>query len=85
MTVAGIDYTDMTVPGIDYTVISTTRGRRHADALRRLPHGPRVTNVTLQDQCPRNRATHLTIPYDKLVPARVEHALDPAGAPRPSR
>jgi triacylglycerol esterase/lipase EstA (alpha/beta hydrolase family) len=74
----------MTMPGIDYTVISTRRdGVVVPFTSQRLPAGPRVRNITLQDACPRNRATHLSIPSDPLALGWVRHALDPAGTPPP--
>lgn len=75
----------MTLPGVEYTVISTVRdGVVQPYRSQQLPPGPGVTNVTLQDVCAHNRATHLSIPRDPLALREVEHALDPARLPAPA-
>ena len=75
----------MTLPGIEYTVISTVRdGVVVPYTSQQLPPGPRVTNVTLQDVCPGDRATHLSIPRDRVALGWVRHALDPTRTAPPS-
>jgi pimeloyl-ACP methyl ester carboxylesterase len=75
----------MALPGIDYTVVSTTRdGVVVPYESQQLPPGPRVTNVTLQEVCPGNRATHLSIPRDTVALGWVRHALDPRHTPPPA-
>lgn len=75
----------MTLPGVDYTVISTRRDRVVRPwTSQQLPPGPGVTNVMLQQGCPEDDATHLSIPTDPLALCWVEHALDPARVPEPT-
>jgi pimeloyl-ACP methyl ester carboxylesterase len=74
----------MTLPGIGYTVISTTRdGVVRPWRSQQLPPGPGVRNITLQEVCADNRATHMSLPSDALALREVEHALDPAHVPAP--
>jgi hypothetical protein len=45
--------------------------------------GPRVTNVTLQQQCTLDLADHLAVIYDSIALRDVLNALDPAHALAP--
>ena len=39
---------------------------------------PRVTNITLQDQCSLDFGEHLSMPYDHIADVDMLNALDPA-------
>lgn len=71
------------VPGrrIDYTVVQTANDQVVTPYTSAFLLGPRrqVTNVTLQDRCPRNLSEHLGIIYDGVALQWVRNALDRRG------
>jgi triacylglycerol esterase/lipase EstA (alpha/beta hydrolase family) len=69
-----------TVPGVTYTVIETRYDEVVTPYTSAFLSGPRVTNITLQDQCPDDFSEHLTTPYDPNALHDVLNALDPATA-----
>ena len=69
--------------GVSYTVIESFRNGRggHAPFTSAFLSGPGVTNITLQNQCPRwtpQSDPHLEIAADPVALADVLNALDPA-------
>ena len=72
-----------TVPGVSYTVIATNGDEvvtPFTNAF--LPAAPNVKNITVQDQCAKDRTDHLEAPYDPITLTDMLNALDP-GHPRP--
>ncbi|MGW2250653.1 esterase/lipase family protein [Kitasatospora sp. NPDC001660] len=75
----GLNAGGMTVPGVDYTVIATRFDEVVTPYTNSyLPAGPRVTNLTVQDQCALDTTDHLEGGYDPIALADVRNALDPA-------
>jgi triacylglycerol esterase/lipase EstA (alpha/beta hydrolase family) len=73
-----------TDPGVNYTVIESKNDEvvtPYTSAF--LAAGPKVTNITLQDQCPLDQGEHLSMPYDHIADADVLNALDPEHAVPP--
>ena len=67
------------VPGVTYTTIMT----RYDELVTpytsgRLPAAPNVTNIVLQDQCPKDFAEHIAVAFDPTVGQDILNALDPA-------
>ncbi|QYJ04123.1 alpha/beta fold hydrolase [Nocardioides panacisoli] len=80
---ADLNAGDETPGDVDYTQITT----RYDEVV--VPHtsghltpGPRSTNITLQDLCPRALAEHLLIPTNRGVRSLVVHALTTDGPAR---
>ena len=73
-----------TVPGPSYTVIETKYDTVVTPYTSAFLSGPNVTNITLQDQCPRDLVEHVGIIYDAIALHDVLNALDPAGATPPA-
>jgi triacylglycerol lipase len=71
-------------PPVDYTVIQTRFDAVITPYQSAFLHGPRarVTNVTLQDRCPRDGVDHLNIPTDPVAVQWVEDALSVKGPAR---
>jgi triacylglycerol esterase/lipase EstA (alpha/beta hydrolase family) len=69
-----------TVPGVHYTVIETQDDEVVTPYTSAFLHGPGVTDILLQDQCPLDFSDHLTTPYDPNALHDVLNALDPATA-----
>jgi triacylglycerol lipase len=75
------------VPGpVNYTVIETRYDAVVTPYQSALLKGPsnRVTNVVLQDACPDDLASHLTITDDPVAVQWVEQALAGSGPARPA-
>jgi len=76
-----------TMPGVRYTTVVTRRDRivtpYERQYLSPARSGDPVTNITVQDVCPGNRAGHMGSPYDPVVLRLVSNALDPTAARRP--
>lgn len=70
-----------TVPGVDYTVISTTHDEIVTPYTSQALDGPedQVTNLVLQDLCPRDPFAHDQSPNDPVVHQIVLDALDHDG------
>lgn len=69
-----------TVPGVRYTVIASRYDDIVTPYESQLLKGDQVTNIVLQDHCPRDRVYHEHLPFDAAVLRLVLNALDPAGA-----
>jgi triacylglycerol esterase/lipase EstA (alpha/beta hydrolase family) len=67
-----------TVPGVSYTVIQTRNDEVVTPYTSAFLSGPRVTNITVQDQCAADQTDHLEISYDPVALADMLNALDPA-------
>ncbi|HLI23729.1 MAG TPA: alpha/beta fold hydrolase, partial [Acidimicrobiales bacterium] len=66
-----------TVPGVTYTVIETDHDEVVTPYQSAFLQGPNVTNIVLQDQCPRDHAEHVAMPYDLNALQDVLNALGP--------
>jgi triacylglycerol lipase len=77
---------DETPPPVDYTVIETIYDTVVVPYTSAFLTGPttRVTNITLQQQCPGDLSNHLTLPTDPVALQWVENALASTGPARPS-
>ena len=73
-----------TVPGVNYTVIESRYDEVVTPYTSAFLSGPGVTNITLQDQCPKDFGEHLSMPYDHIADADVLNALDPAHPQQPA-
>lgn len=69
------------VPGPHYTNIVSERDIVVVPYTSGVLVAPNVTNVVLQDVCPRDSAGHLGMAIDPNVTSLILRALDPAGAP----
>ncbi len=67
-----------TVSGVDYTVIESKYDEVVTPYTSAFLSGPKVTNITLQNQCALDLGEHLSMPYDHIADADVLTALDPA-------
>ena len=67
-----------TVPGVSYTVIETKDDEVVTPYTSAFLSGPKVTNITLQDQCALDQTDHLEISNDPVALADMLNALDPA-------
>jgi triacylglycerol esterase/lipase EstA (alpha/beta hydrolase family) len=67
-----------TVPGVKYTVIEGRYDEVVTPYTSAFLSGPKVNNVTLQDQCSLDFGEHLSIPYDHIAATDVLNALDRA-------
>jgi triacylglycerol lipase len=72
-----------TLPGINYTVIETRYDEVVTPYTSAFLSGPRVTDVTLQDSCPRDLIEHVGIIYDPVTLQWLVDALDHAGLAEP--
>jgi hypothetical protein len=72
-----------TVAGVHYTVIQSRGDEVVTPYTSAFLSGPAVTNITLQQQCPRDHGEHLSMPYDHIADADVLSALDPAHPVKP--
>ena len=72
-----------TVPGVEYTVIQTRYDEVVTPYTSAFLSGRKVTNITLQDQCPLDLGDHLSMPYDHIAAADILTALDPAHPVQP--
>jgi triacylglycerol lipase len=77
---------DETPPPVNYTVIETMYDEVIVPFTSAFLTGPaaRVTNITLQQQCPRNLVGHLGITTDPVALQWVENALASDGPAEPS-
>jgi triacylglycerol esterase/lipase EstA (alpha/beta hydrolase family) len=66
-----------TQSGVRYTVIESVNDEVVTPYASAFLAGPRVTNVTLQRQCPLDQGEHLSMAYDHIADADVLTALDP--------
>jgi triacylglycerol esterase/lipase EstA (alpha/beta hydrolase family) len=69
-----------TVPGVTYTVITTTDDEVVTPWTSALLHGPNVTNIVVQDQCPDDPVGHIGMVYDPYVVQLTINALAPRAA-----
>ncbi|MFI0352258.1 esterase/lipase family protein [Actinomadura sp. 9N407] len=71
--------------GVDYTVVASQYDGIVGTPEQQFLQGPaeRVTNVRLQDRCAGNRASHLTIIFDRVAFQWVFSALDRQGPADP--
>jgi triacylglycerol lipase len=65
-----------TLPGITYTVIESRNDEIVTPYTSAFLQGPKVTNVLLQTDCPRDVSEHITITYDPIALQWVLHALN---------
>jgi pimeloyl-ACP methyl ester carboxylesterase len=66
------------VPGVTYTAIMTKYDELVTPYTSgRLPAGPNVTNVVVQNQCPTDFGEHLAMAFDPTVGQDILNALDP--------
>ncbi len=72
-----------TVPGVAYTMIATERDLLVTPIESAFLDGPGVTNLTVQQLCPRRAVDHNTILFDPVVHNLVLNALNPAAAVPP--
>ncbi|MFC9894975.1 esterase/lipase family protein [Nocardia sp. NPDC127579] len=73
----------LTRPTVRYVTISS-RADLIVDADEsRLPEGPEVTNLVVQDLCATSRVQHEGVVYDDFTLSLVTHGLDPRSAPEP--
>jgi triacylglycerol esterase/lipase EstA (alpha/beta hydrolase family) len=73
-----------TVPGPSYTVIESRNDEVVTPYTSAFLSGPKVTNITLQNQCPLDQGEHLSMAYDHIADADVLTALDPAHPVHPA-
>lgn len=66
-----------TVPGVNYTVIETRNDEVVTPYTSAFLSGPRVTDITVQNQCSLDQSDHLEIAYDPVALADMLNALDP--------
>ena len=67
-----------TVPGVVvYTVIESRNDEVLTPYRSAFLTGPKVTNITVQDQCTLDHGEHLSMPYDHIADGDVLTALDP--------
>ncbi|MFF9480810.1 esterase/lipase family protein [Streptomyces sp. NPDC014733] len=67
-----------TVPGVRYVVIATREDTVVTPYTNGFLHGPGVTDITLQDQCPDDRTGHAGLFLDSPTLQNVVNALGPA-------
>jgi triacylglycerol esterase/lipase EstA (alpha/beta hydrolase family) len=72
-----------TAAGVHYTVIQSRGDEVVTPYASAFLSGPAVTNITLQQQCPRDHGEHLSMPYDHIADADVLSALDPTHPVKP--
>ncbi|MFI5777853.1 esterase/lipase family protein [Nocardia sp. NPDC051570] len=75
----------MTLPQVRYTVIRSDYDEfatPHSTSF--LPPGPNVTNILLQEVCPRDLSEHMLMSLDPIVIRLTLNALDPAHAVPPT-
>ncbi|MDX6469273.1 MAG: hypothetical protein QOF75_1076 [Gaiellaceae bacterium] len=75
-----------TPPPVDYTVVQTVDDLTLVPYTSAFLHGPsaRVTNVTIQNDCPYDFVTHLGLPSDPIALQWIENALGRTGPANPS-
>jgi hypothetical protein len=73
-----------TLPGVRYTVIESANDEVVTPYRSAFLTGPKVTNITLQKQCPLDQGEHLSMPYDHIADADVLTALDPQHPAKPA-
>jgi len=66
-----------TVRGVYYTVIESEHDEVVTPYTSAFLTGPKVTNITLQNQCSLDLGEHLSMAYDHIADADVLSALDP--------
>jgi triacylglycerol esterase/lipase EstA (alpha/beta hydrolase family) len=76
--ITGLNSGSETVPGVSYTVIESEADEVVTPYTSAFLSGKKVTNITLQSQCPLDHGEHLSMPYDHIVDGDVLNALDPA-------
>ncbi|HXQ62603.1 MAG TPA: alpha/beta fold hydrolase [Acidimicrobiales bacterium] len=67
-----------TVAAVTYTVIESEYDEVVTPYTSAFLSGHKVTNITLQNQCPLDLGEHLSMPYDHIADIDVLNALDPA-------
>jgi triacylglycerol esterase/lipase EstA (alpha/beta hydrolase family) len=67
-----------TVAGVRYTVIESEYDEVVTPYTSAFLSGRKVTNISLQNQCPLDLGEHLSMPYDHIADLDVLNALDPA-------
>jgi triacylglycerol esterase/lipase EstA (alpha/beta hydrolase family) len=73
-----------TVPGPSYTVIQSRNDEVVTPYASAFLAGPKVKNITLQNQCALDQGEHVSGPYDHIADADVLTALDPAHPAKPA-
>ncbi|MCM6773499.1 lipase family protein [Nocardia sp. CDC159] len=76
---------DMVLPEVQYTVIRSDYDEfatPHTTSF--LPPGPNVTNILLQEVCPRDLSEHMLISADPIAIRLTLNALDPEHAVAPA-
>ena len=71
------------VPGVRYTQIMTEDDELVVPYTNGEIAGDNSTNIVVQDQCPLDRADHLSLASDPVAAQDVLNALDPAQAQSP--
>jgi triacylglycerol lipase len=82
---ANLNANDEAPPPVDYTVIQTRDDFVVIPYTSAFLSGPpdRVTNITLQDRCPRDFIDHVNIPSDPVALQWIQNALGHAGPADP--
>jgi triacylglycerol esterase/lipase EstA (alpha/beta hydrolase family) len=73
-----------TAAGVNYTVIESKYDEVVTPYTSAFLSGPKVTNITLQNQCILDLGEHLSMPYDHIADADVLTALDPEQPQKPA-
>jgi triacylglycerol lipase len=83
---ANLNADDEAPPPVAYTVIQTRDDLVVIPYTSAFLNGPpnRVTNITLQDRCPRHFIDHVNMPSDPVALQWIENALDRAGPADPA-
>ena len=66
-----------TVPGVRYVVIATEHDQVVTPYANAFLHGDQVTNIRLQDQCPKDNVGHIGLFLDSPTLQNIENALGP--------
>lgn len=82
----GLNAGGETLPGVSYTMLQTKQDLLVVPYTSAFLHGPahQVTNVLLQDACPRHLAGHSQLAYDPVTLHWIQHALARPGPAAPS-
>ena len=70
----------VTRPGVEYINIEGKYDYVVAPYTNAFIHEPGVKNITVQNICPQDHASHINFPYDTNVSQMVFNALDPDNA-----
>src|SRR5207248_8896730 len=75
--IANLNAGGETVRDVYYTVIESKYDEVVTPYTSAFLSGPKVTNITLQNQCALDLGEHLSMAYDHIADADVLSALDP--------